>query len=225
MVDKKQIIRTVLKLHHDAKSSHVGSSLSCIDILYDIYSCRYRPGDTVILSKAHASVALYATLQAFGHMPLETMITYGDEDGLQDHCHRDESIGIHYTGGSLGNGLGYGIGVAIERQEHMVHVILGDGELDEGSVYEALQLLKSRELANVAIYIDSNEAQGLRPAFNRGKQHIMRILSYITNVKIYRTRKDIYTACGCFRTPFHSHYDILTDAKYMACLEALNETP
>ena len=130
---------------------HIGGSFSMAEILAVLYfySMSVFPDapaderrDRVILSKAHASPALYAALAARGFYPVETVYRYCERDGLEGHTHITSAPGIEASGGPLGMGLSVCVGqaLALRRKENpraRVYCILGDGETNEGNVWEA----------------------------------------------------------------------------------------
>jgi transketolase len=151
---------------------HVGSSMSLVEILRVLYDdvLRYRPReprwpgrDRMILSKGHGCLALYAILADKGFIPLAA---------LDSFCHRDSILGGHpeakvpgveASTGSLGHGLSYGVGMAlaqrIRRGDSRVFVLMGDGEINEGSVWEAALCAGKHKLTNLTALIDYNKIQ------------------------------------------------------------------
>jgi len=168
-------IRTdVLKMVHRARASHVGSCLSIVDILAVLYggALRVRPGepgwggrDRFILSKGHAAAALYATLANTGFIPPAALLSYG-ADGSQLMAHASHKIaGIELSTGSLGHGLPFAVGKAMAAQrrgaEWRAVALLSDGELDEGSNWEAFLFAAHQKLEGLVAVIDYNKWQSL----------------------------------------------------------------
>lgn len=158
---------------HYSYSSHVGSCLSIADILYTLYFLilnidpkhpRKSDRDKFILSKGHGSVALYATLAERGFFPKEHLNKFYINDGLLPG-HLDMNIvpGVEASTGSLGHGLSIGVGMAIANRQSQnpgrVFVLLGDGECNEGSVWEAVMLAATLRLNNLTAIIDYNKLQ------------------------------------------------------------------
>jgi len=162
-------------MSHYAKTSHVASALSVVDILSVLYSGsanisknnslnEYR--DIVILSKGHAASALYSVLALQDFFP---------KDWLSSYCKNGSSLGGHVTfgsvpgvelsTGSLGHGLPYGLGIAISRKKSgikgRVFVILSDGECNEGTTWESAMLANHHNLDNLLVIIDRNRIQSL----------------------------------------------------------------
>lgn len=158
----------------NAKSSHVGCAYSVIDILTVLYHSIVNPvlikeqsstRDYIILSKGHAASALYAALMTADIIPLELRNTYG-KIGSQLAGHPMKGIlpGVEASTGSLGHGLSLGVGVALslknDRKKNRVFVIMGDGECQEGAIWEAITLASRYALNNLKIIIDYNKLQG-----------------------------------------------------------------
>lgn len=164
---------SIVRMTHYSKSSHVGSCLSVADILYVLYfkvlridtgEPRADRRDRFILSKAHASAALYATLAERGFFPKEFLERYYVDGGmLPGHLDREAVPGVEVSAGSLGHGLSIGVGMAVacrrDRSPARVFVLLGDGECNEGSVWEAVMLASTLGLDNLTAVVDYNKLQ------------------------------------------------------------------
>lgn len=169
-----KIRHLILDMIFEAKSSHLGCAISIVDILVALYlgnRLRVKPKDPTwedrdkfILSKGHACVALYATLGVKGFFPLEKLKEYGTDGTLiGDHNTLGSLPGIETTNGSLGHGLPIGIGMALAAKKaeksSRVFVLTGDGELQEGSNWEAIMFAGFHELDNLALIIDNNNLE------------------------------------------------------------------
>lgn len=148
---------------------HVGSALSCTDILTTLYHglLRLEPWeerDIFILSKGHASMALYATLASRGIMPGQLLESYCRDGGLPGHLDRQTGFGIECSAGSLGHGFSIGLGMAAGFKasgcSRRVFALLGDGESQEGSVWEGAMFAPRLGLDNFTAIIDYNNLQG-----------------------------------------------------------------
>ncbi len=167
------IRRHVIRMLHSAGSGHTGGSLSCTDILVALYFhvMKHSPDtdkneseqDRFILSKGHAAPALYATLAECGYFPVGELRSLRKNDGyLQGHP--DISIsGVEVSGGSLGQGLSAANGIALaaklDEKKLKVYALLGDGECDEGQIWEAAMLSAHYKLDNLIAIVDRNGLQ------------------------------------------------------------------
>ena len=172
------IRRHILTMSAAAKAPHVGSALSCVEILVTLYFrvARIDPSkprdpsrDRIILSKGHACAALYACLAERGFFPKERLEEYArDNSVMAEHPSVGALPGIEATTGSLGHGLGIGLGMALAaRMDGLpvrVFVVLSDGELNEGSVWEAALWAPAHNLDNVTAIVDFNGLQATGPS-------------------------------------------------------------
>jgi len=164
-----EVIKTVDK----AKAGHIGGPLSMMDLLVSLYfqELRIRPGepdwadrDRFVLSKGHAALGLYAVLALRGYLDLEELSTFDQGDSrLQGHPDVTRLPGLDASTGSLGQGLSFGVGLALgarlKGQDFHTWVLLGDGEIQEGMVWEAAQVASRYHLTNVTAIVDRNGLQ------------------------------------------------------------------
>lgn len=168
------IRRHGIEMTHLSGGSHIGAILSVADIVAVLYSgiLYVDPNqpdmaerDRFILSKGHAGAAIYAALAECGFFPIEELRThYQNGSRLSGHVsHRVP--GVDFSTGSLGHGLSVGAGMALAAKtaglSHRVFVVLGDGECDEGSVWEAALFAAHYRLANLTVIVDHNRMQSL----------------------------------------------------------------
>jgi transketolase len=167
------IRRRVIEMSHQAGTPHLGSSLSCIDLLTALYwsVLRIDPNnpddperDYFILSKGHAALALYVTLATRGFFDDDLLRTYNQDGGrLAEHPGPGCAPGVEAATGSLGHGLPLGIGLAlsarIQKRGSRVFVLMSDGECNEGSVWEGALLAPAQELEHLTVLIDYNRWQ------------------------------------------------------------------
>ncbi len=169
----RQLRLRLVQMSHAAGTPHLGSALSCVDILVAAYwnILRIDPSnprdpnrDRFILSKGHAASALYAVLAERGFFPrawLDTFAQHGAPLAEQPapHC----APGVELATGSLGHGLPVGVGMAlaarIQKRDHRVFVCLSDGECNEGTVWEAALFAPAHRLSQLAVIIDYNKWQ------------------------------------------------------------------
>jgi transketolase len=163
----------LVEMSHAARAPHLGSALSCVDLLVAAYWGELRNDpqqpnaperDRFILSKGHAAAALYAVLAERGFFPQEWLASYGQPGSrLPEQMSPGCVPGVEAATGSLGHGLSLGIGMAlagrIRRQPYRVWVVLGDGECNEGSVWEAALFAAACQLTNLLVVIDYNRWQ------------------------------------------------------------------
>lgn len=159
---------------HRARASHLGGALSMADLLAVLYSgvLRVRPAepkwpdrDRLLLSKGHACTALYAALALRGFFPVAELATYG-KDGSRLMSHVSHRVpGVEFSTGSLGHALPFGCGLALaarrQGQGHRVFAIVSDGELDEGSNWEAILFAPQHALDPLVLMVDFNGIQSL----------------------------------------------------------------
>ena len=175
MLDERSLyLRSlIVKSLKGGGKGHVGSSLSLVEILrvlYDDY-LNYKPDlpswedrDRLILSKGHGCLALYALLADKGFFPKEFLSNFCKEEAvLGGHPERSLMPGIEASTGALGHGLSIAIGIAqaarIKKKNYRVVVITGDGELNEGSVWEAALHASKHQLSNLTVFVDYNKYQ------------------------------------------------------------------
>lgn len=171
----RQVRRDILLMTAEAGSGHPGGSLSAVEIITTIYFAllRHNPQDPswperdrFILSKGHACPVLYSVLARCGYFPVEELKTFRKVNSrLQGHAHT-VTPGVEMSGGSLGMGLSFGVGVAlagrIDRLSYRVYVLMGDGECDEGQVWEAAMAAAHYRVDNLTAILDRNRIQNDR---------------------------------------------------------------
>lgn len=169
-----EIRRNSLRMVYQAKASHIGGALSMVDILSVLYSSilnydssipDWELRDRFILSKGHSCVSFYSTLALCGFFPLEELDEYG-KDGSRLLSHTTHYVpGVELSAGSLGHGLPVGCGIALaakrKKVSYRTYVLVGDGEMDEGSNWEALLFAAHFGLDNLCLIIDYNKIQSL----------------------------------------------------------------
>lgn len=171
----KGIRKKILEMIHKTKSPHIGSCLSIVEVLVALYF-KYlkinlenpydKNRDRLILSKGHASAALYAVLSKRGFIKEKELKKFSVNNGIfEQHPNQDIKRGIEISTGSLGHGLSIGTGMALsaknDRKKYKIYVVLSDGELNEGSVWEAVMFAAQHKLDNLVAIIDCNKIQAL----------------------------------------------------------------
>jgi transketolase len=169
----KKIRRDIITMIGTAGSGHPGGSLSAVEILTALYFkvLKHSPADPhwserdrFILSKGHAAPVLYATLAASGYLSQEELCTIRKIDSrLQGHPECDVTPGVEMSAGALGVGLSFGIGVSLagrlSKKDYHTYVLLGDGECDEGQVWEAAMAAAHFKLDKLTAIVDHNGLQ------------------------------------------------------------------
>jgi transketolase len=161
----KEIRKKILKLSNTAKSSHVGSSLSIVDILLILYKFFIKKNNTFVLSKGHACLAYYCILQKFGYISNKILNSYGNNNTILLAHVSHKVPGVEFSTGSLGHGLPYAVGRAlaekINKKNNNIYVLISDGELNEGTTWESLLFASFHKLDNLIVIIDYNKIQSL----------------------------------------------------------------
>lgn len=173
----KYLRKLIVEAIEGGGRGHLGSSMSLVEILrvlYDSY-LKYTPTDSnwserdrLILSKGHGCLALYAILADKGFLEPEELKSFcRSHSRLGGHPERGKIPGIEASTGALGHGLPIGVGMAlaanIRKQAHRVVVIVGDGEINEGSVWEAAMSAAKHKLSNLTVLVDYNKLQSYGP--------------------------------------------------------------
>ncbi len=155
----------LIKMYKTANAGHVGSSLSCLELMVFIKFHLFEKGDEFILSKGHAAALLYSTLVEEGVIP-ETAISlfYKNNTSLPAHPPVNKISGIPFATGSLGHGLslaaGFGLAARLKKQSRKIYCVTSDGELNEGSTWEAALFIAHHCLKDIVWFIDRNQLQG-----------------------------------------------------------------
>ncbi len=157
----------------NAKSGHPGGSLSIADVLTYLYfnemkvdtkNPKWEERDRLVLSKGHAAPALYAVLAERGFFPVEDLKTLRKSDSyLQGHPNMNYVPGVDMSTGSLGQGIsaacGFALASKLEGDPYRVYAILGDGEIQEGQVWEACMFAAAKKLSSLTVIVDNNNLQ------------------------------------------------------------------
>jgi len=169
----KRVRHHIIAMTGRAGSGHPGGSLSAVEILTVLYFrvLRHKPldprwsdRDRFILSKGHAAPLLYAILAECGYFPVAELLTLRQMDSrLQGHTDRTITPGVEMSAGALGQGLSFALGVALagwlNTQDYRLYVLLGDGECDEGQVWEAAMAAAHFKVDNLVAIVDNNGQQ------------------------------------------------------------------
>ena len=169
----RQIRKNIIEQVYSAKSGHLGGSLSIADIMTVLYfkelnidenNPKWEKRDRLVLSKGHCTPSLYASLAERGFFEKEKLKTFRNiNSNLQGHPDMNKVPGVDMSSGSLGQGLSVANGMAIsaklDKKDYRVYCILGDGEIEEGQVWEAAMTSNKYKLDNLCVIIDNNNLQ------------------------------------------------------------------
>ncbi len=174
----RELRRTIVRMLEKSGRAHFGSAFSILEILRVLYDdiLRYNPTepkwalrDRCILSKGHGCLALYVILAEKGFFPEEELWKFCQPDGLLGGHPEHKIPGVEASTGSLGHGLSIGIGFALnaryERADYRTFVIIGDGESNEGSIWEAAMCAAKHRLNHLTVLIDYNKQQSYGTTF------------------------------------------------------------
>lgn len=167
------IRKNILEMIYTASSGHPGGALSCADILTALYFSEMKVDrnnpkdenrDRYVLSKGHASAALYATLAEKGFIPKEDLLGFRNINSiLQGHPDMKKISGVDMSTGSLGQGLSVANGMAmagkLDNKTYRVYCLMGDGEIEEGQIWEAAMTASHYQLDNLCAIVDNNNLQ------------------------------------------------------------------
>ncbi len=168
-----QIRKYTLKTMEKLLGGHIGGSMSIAEVMSVLYgeamnvdpkNPKKEDRDWLIVSKGHCGPAVYATLALKGFFDIDLLTTMNQGGtSLPSHCDRNKTPGIDMSTGSLGQGMSTGIGVAmghkLQNNKNYTYVILGDGECDEGQIWEGALFASTKKLSNLVVFIDNNQKQ------------------------------------------------------------------
>jgi transketolase len=169
IVVNSEIRKTILRMVNNGTASHVGSALSMVEILNSIYKSvdvqkikdKANDRDRVILSKGHGTSGLYAVMFHHGLLPQVAIDSYFKNGSIMAGHASHFVENVEHSTGALGHGLSVGLGVAIgsksQNFNNMVYVVVGDGELHEGSNWEAIMYAGHKIVSNLCVLVDKNE--------------------------------------------------------------------
>src|SRR3989338_1772456 len=174
----KDLRRMIVKALQAGKRGHIGASLSLVEMMrvlyddilrYDSKKPHWEKRDRCILSKGHGCLALYVLLAEKGFFPESELLKFCKADGILGGHPEHKVPGVEVSTGSLGHGLSMGVGMAIngryEKADHRIFVIIGDGESNEGSIWEAALCAAKHRLSNLTVLVDYNKYQSYASTF------------------------------------------------------------
>lgn len=202
----RELKKRLLYIKYINKQNHIGSCWTALPIIANIYE-KMKEDDVFILSSGHAGVALYVVLESKG------LITKEQAETLESHPYRNPELGIHCSTGSLGHGIGVAVGVALSKIDSNVYCLLSDGEMTEGSVWEALTFAEKECVYNLHVIINANGWTGLEDLDEFALQHLeekVKVCFPNLDIKVKRTNSDIKPHL----IGLDSHYKSLTKEQY-----------
>lgn len=199
----KDLKRRILEISYKKGLSHLGSCLTAVDIIAEIFKVK-KLDERFILSSGHAGLALYVVLEKYLGLDAEKIFKHhGVHPDRCKECH------IDYSAGSLGQGLSAATGMALANRNRNVYTLVSDGELQEGSCYEALEVAHQRKLTNLKVFVNCN-GWGAYQALDR--EHIIDRCRAFTNINITfrQTNVDDFP----FLKGQQGHYLVLDEKQY-----------
>lgn len=156
MIQNKDLKRRIVEISYKLSLSHIGSCLTAVDIIDEIYKFK-KPDEKFVLSAGHAHLAHLVVMEKYGIINIDKEQKNGLEILINNYgIHCDRRVGCDASTGSLGHGIGIAVGMALADRSKNVYCLLSDGELAEGSVWEALRIVRELKLENLKIYLNFN---------------------------------------------------------------------
>ena len=206
------LTKRILQIAYENKLSHLGSYLSSVEIIDEIYF-KMEPDDIFILSSGHAALALYVCLEK--HRGANATELFKKHGG---HPHRDEQHGIYCSTGSLGLGITVALGRAVANPKRKVYVLISDGECAEGSVWESLKTINEQNITNIEVYVNVNGYAAYMEVDSEYLTNRLRVFLPCINIR--------YTSVE--QLPFlkglNAHYHVMSESDYktgISILEAI----
>ncbi len=202
MLNLTELERRVIDISYKKKLSHIGSCLNAVQVIDDCYKSM-QDGDKFVLSQGHAFLALAVVLEKYKGLDAEKLV---DEHGTHPNKNLDE--GIFVSTGSLGQGLPIAVGMAIADKAHNVYVVTSDGEMNEGSMWEALRIAGELRLENLRIAVIAN-----------GYSAYGKVDTDLLNQRIQLFYPSIVVPTDLFKFPewlqgLKAHYVVMNDEQY-----------
>jgi transketolase len=205
MVDLK---KRIVEIAYKHKLGHLGSYLSSVDIIDEIYS-KMDKDDIFILSSGHASLAMYVCIEKYHGINAEDLfIKHGG------HPHLDEKNKIYCSTGSLGLGLPIALGRALANPNRKVWVLISDGEAAEGSIWEALKTIHELSIQNIEVFVNINGVCAYKEV---DKDYISkRLTAFLPNINLRYTTVEQYS----FLKGLNAHYHIMSEENFKQVIES-----
>lgn len=199
--------KRIVEIAYKHKLGHLGSYLSSVDIVDEIYS-KMRENDIFILSSGHVSMAMYVCIEKYFGIDAEML--FKKHGG---HPHRDEENKIYCSTGSLGLGLPIALGRALADRTRKVWVLISDGEAAEGSIWESLKTIQELNIDNIEVFVNIN---GLCAYKEVDIDYITtRLKAFLPNIHLRYTTVEQYP----FLKGLNAHYHVMTEENYKQAME------
>lgn len=213
----KDLKRRIVEISYKHKLSHLGSCLTAVDVIKEIYDTK-KPDEKFVLSCGHAHLAhlVVRVSHVFGDYSIkEIMRTAVIGDKIETHgIHCDRKAGCDVSTGSLGHGIGTALGMALANRTKDVYCLLSDGECREGSVFEALRIAGKEKLKNLKIYINWNGYA----AYEQTRKMDFVVLMSLFPIEDRATNMNKYPE---YLQGQQGHYKILNEQEYNEVMEVL----
>ena len=206
----KKLYRRLLDICYENKLHHLGSYFSCLHIIDEIYRNK-NEDDIFILSNGHAVVALYVVLEKYYGLDAQELL-----DKYGEHPKRNELDRIHCSTGSLGMGICVAVGRAVGNPNRHVHVMISDGESNEGSVWEALRYVNDGGVKNITVHVNANGWAAYDPVNITLLEQRMKVFCP-NNLKFHRTTVNYFG----LDDSLHAHYTNFTEEQYKEAIASL----
>lgn len=204
--------KRILEIAHTNRLSHLGSYMSSVDIIDEIYS-KMSVDDIFILSSGHAAVALYACLEK--HRGHNADMLFKKHGG---HPHRDEEHGIYCSTGSLGLGITIALGRAVANPNRKVYVLISDGECAEGSVWESLKTIHEQNIDNIEVFVNVN---GYAAYMEVDTTYLTdRLISFLPRTRLRFTTVEQLP----FLRGINAHYHVMSDVDFESAISILESS-
>lgn len=206
----KALKKRIIKISYKHKLSHLGSCLTSVDIIKEVYDVK-KINEKFVLSSGHAGLALYCVLESMGGRSAEDIFNH---HGV--HPDRCNLCGLDVSTGSLGQGLPIALGMALADRSKNVYCLISDGELMEGSIHEVLRIKKVKNIDNLIIYLNFN-GWGAYKRINK---------DYIADIQKMYEKELIVVSTNASQLPFlgegvQPHYYVMNEVDHKVAMEIL----
>lgn len=213
-IKNKDLKRRIIEISYKNKLSHLGSCLTAVDIIDEIYSVK-KPDEKFVLSSGHAGLALYVVIENYLDLPVPKERKYLNAEQIFKHhgVHPDrcKECRLDCSSGSLGQGLPIAVGMALADRSKNVYCLVSDGECSEGSIWEALRIRRELKLENLTVYINWNGWAAYKETDDRVR------FSLSPHCEVKSTNVDDFS----FLKGQDAHYHVLDENDYKQAMEIL----